>query len=214
MGIFIDLTGQKFGKWTVLRYEGDKYPTKFVCRCECGTEQKVRSGDLRNGHSKGCKLCSRIKHNMTNTRIYKIWGDMRRRCYNKNLKCYPNYGGRGIKVCDEWENDFENFYNWAMENGYTDELTIDRIDVNGNYEPDNCRWATMREQGDNKRNTLKFFINNKYYTFNDLQKETGLVNGCLKSYYYRCGEEKFLQRMKGILNNVEAINEQIQQHAN
>lgn len=99
------------------------------------------------------------KHNKYNSRIYRIWRGMKDRCYNINSKDYKNYGGRGIVVCDEWLNDFMSFYNWSMNNGYDDSLTIDRIDVNGNYEPSNCRWVTQKQQQRNRRN-------NKLFTYN------------------------------------------------
>ena len=91
------------------------------------------------------------KHGMSNTRIYQIWADMKDRCFNENNKFYKRYGGRGITVCDEWSHDFQTFYDWAISNGYSDNLTIDRKDNDGNYEPSNCRWSTQHEQSMNKK---------------------------------------------------------------
>ena len=105
-----------------------------------------------------------MKHGMTGTRIYKIWCKIKERCYNPNNRSYKNYGSRGITVCDEWRDDFQAFYDWAMSNGYADELTIDRISVNGNYEPSNCRWATNKEQCNNKRNNHILTYNEKSQT--------------------------------------------------
>lgn len=102
-----------------------------------------------------------ITHDKTNTKLYQVWSSMKQRCYHGNNKNYKHYGGRGIIMCDEWLNDFMNFYNWSMDNGYDDTLTIDRIDVNGNYEPSNCRWATMKQQNRNQRRTIYFTYNNE-----------------------------------------------------
>lgn len=137
------------------------------------------------------------RHGMSGTRIYRIWQKMKGRCYYKNdKKHYPHYGARGIKVCDEWKDDFTNFYNWAMENGYTDELTLDRIDVDGNYEPSNCRWATLEEQSYNKRNTLYVNIDNNKYTIKDLSDMTGLKKATIRYIYDREGEYKFVNLIK------------------
>lgn len=165
-----DLTGMTFGRWTAIEFAGTKkYKTstaaQWKCRCECGTERIVSANSLTTGKSISCGCYSReihkevmaqanrdnAKHGMFGTRIYRIWCGMKARCSWEKHSAYRDYGGRGIRVCDSWENNFEAFYEWAMANGYTDELTIDRKDVNGNYEPGNCKWATMSEQRRNQR---------------------------------------------------------------
>ena len=100
-------------------------------------------------------MSGNYKHGMRHTRLYNIWRSMNQRCNNPNTINFKRYGGRGITVCDEWKDDFQAFYDWAMANGYSDELTIDRLDPNGNYEPSNCRWATWEQQANNKRNSMK-----------------------------------------------------------
>lgn len=131
------------------------------CKCECGNERIVTGIHLTSGHttSCGCKKAevsgSRFRtHGMKHTRLYRIWEGMKSRCTIKTVPSFKHYGGRGIKICDDWLNSFESFHDWAISNGYTDDLSIDRIDVNGNYEPSNCRWVSMKKQSYNKRTSV------------------------------------------------------------
>lgn len=153
-----NLIGQKFNLLTVISENGvDKFGRKtWLCKCDCGNESIVPSTSLVKGDVKSCG-CLRgknlITHNHSNERLHSIWKGIRRRCNNPHEKSYKDYGGRGIKLCDEW-NNYENFREWALSHGYRDDLTIDRIDVNKNYCPTNCRWLTKQEQARNKQNTL------------------------------------------------------------
>lgn len=167
-----DLTGQKFGRLTVIKKVGsNKYNrTLWLCKCECGNETITNALSLKTGNTKSCgclqkKHISQLgkasaTHGLHNTRIYRIWKNIHQRCYNSNSPAYKYYGARGIKMCEEWNNNFLNFYDWSMQNEYTDSLTIDRIDVNKGYEPSNCRWITQAKQMRNTRT-------NKFITFNN-----------------------------------------------
>ena len=179
----LDLTGQQFGRLAVVGYSHtNKHgQSMWKCVCECGNQIIVTGIHLKSGHSKSCG-CMRIEraaarnktHGMRHTRLYRIWLNMKNRCNNNRTKCYSYYGGRGIKVCDEWASDFRAFHDWAMANGYTDDLSIDRIDANGNYEPSNCRWATTREQANNKRSTLALTVNGETRTLKEWSEITGI----------------------------------------
>ncbi len=140
---------------------------RWLCRCDCGTEWTVESGHLISGKTLQCKKCrdanfskAGIKHGHSHERLYHIWLGMRKRCYNINCKSYNHYGGRGIKICDEWGagkldvSGYLAFKKWSEENGYRDDLSIDRIDVDGPYSPENCRWVTFDSQSQNKTNTV------------------------------------------------------------
>ncbi|WP_049041837.1 hypothetical protein [Clostridium sporogenes] len=173
----IDLTGKKFERLTVLERAGisKNGHITWKCKCDCGNETIVDGSSLRGGNTKSCGclaiekstervVCLTATHKMSNTRIFRIWYGVKIRCEKPYSKNYDNYGGRGIKICDEWsdtEKGFMNFYNWSMANGYNKRLSIDRIDVNGNYEPNNCRWITNKEQQRNKRNNHLITYNNK-----------------------------------------------------
>lgn len=167
MGKIIDLTGMKFNKLTVIEFVGLNKNNKALwkCKCECGKIVNVISSNLKNGNTKSCgcynidKIIERnTKHNGKGKRLFNIWCNMKDRCYREKSKIYKYYGLKGIKVCDEWLHDYSNFEKWSLENGYRDNLTIDRIDSNKDYCPNNCRWITLAEQQRNKSNNILITI--------------------------------------------------------
>jgi hypothetical protein len=157
-----NIAGQKFGRLTAIRCITKNRNSFWLCKCDCGNEKWVKSFYLTSGKTKSCgcyhsEVFTRLKHGDCEKgdikRLYKIWVGMRNRCESKNLEYYKNYAGRGIKVCAEWH-DYLVFREWALTNGYADNLSIDRINNDGNYEPSNCRWATSKEQGNNTRRNV------------------------------------------------------------
>lgn len=181
----IDLTGQRFGKLTVISFDhrGSK-KTYWNCSCDCGGKRTVSSDHLKSGEIIDCGCYKRHvahmkKNPIYNTRLYRIWSLMKERCFNEKRKEYPNYGGRGIRVCDEWMNS-ESFINWSLSNGYKDGLTLDRIDNNGNYCPDNCRWVDRKVQGLNKRNNRYITHNGETKTITQWAKDSNLPYHIIK----------------------------------
>jgi len=143
---------------------GNGYRKMGLFKCDCGNESIKDYHAVKCGNNKSCMECGRvrttnamIKHNLVDHKLYRKWQDMLNRCRNKNVDRFKHYGGRGIKVCEEWVNDFKTYYEWCIFNGWQDGLQVDRIDVNGNYDPSNCRIVKPVEQGFNKQNT--FYIN-------------------------------------------------------
>lgn len=165
----LDLKDKKFHKLLVIgKAENQKHKTMWKCLCDCGNITFVTTSNLKANRVKSCG-CLRIDqlversttHNKRHISLYEIWKGIKQRCFNPKSKAYKNYGGRGIIMCEDWKNNFEEFYNWSISNGYVKGLTIDRIDNNSNYCPNNCRWVSRLEQANNKRNTIYLTINNK-----------------------------------------------------
>lgn len=217
----IDMIGKKFSRLLVIsRADNDNEGrTRWWCKCDCGYENLVcvSGKNLRNGSTKSCGCLQKesvIKRNYRHgfsgdkhaDRICKIFYGMKKRCYNENYSEYMDYGGRGIKISDEWLNNTESFVKWALANGYSEGLSIDRIDVNGNYEPANCRWADYITQANNKRNNRYILINGSKYTIRQISDLTKIKFSQLSDKFYRDGEEKFIQYIENILNK-ETINE-------
>lgn len=184
----LDLTGRRFGRWKVLQRADDYIDStgrvyhRWLCECSCEkhTKKVVLAKNLLRGSSQscGCLVVDVVSemfatHRKTNTRLYGIWSNMKKRCTNKNDPAYRNYGGRGISVCDEW-NNYERFEEWAMSHGYSDLLTIDRIDNSKGYSPDNCRWATYKEQANNTRSNVHVVINGVDHTVAEWSDITGV----------------------------------------
>lgn len=198
MGAPIDLTGQKFGRLLVLElFQSGKGYRKWKCKCDCGNICYVPTKTLRNGTAKSCG-CLKIellkkrvcKHSLSNTRLYKIWKNIKKRCYGNTPNLTKNYKDKGIKMCDEWKNDYITFYKWAMGNGYNPNskrgvCTLDRIDYKGNYEPSNCRWISIQQQQLNKCNNRNITFKNETHTISEWAKLLNIQPKTLEMRFLR-----------------------------
>lgn len=195
-----NLIGQKFGRLTVIERNGSnkRNQANWLCLCDCGKKITVLGARLRNGTTKSCGCLREITkrkskkginstHGLSQTRLYAIWSSMKRRCYKEKEPMYKYYGARGIKICDEWKNSFIDFYNWSMTNGYNDNLSIDRINNNGNYEPTNCRWATRQEQCNNRRSNYIVEYNGEKHTITEIHNKTKIDRRTIKSRIKKYG---------------------------
>ena len=189
---YIDLTGQRFGQLTVLyRVENnDRGEIQWLCHCDCGNDTIVTSGHLRSGGTKSCGCLYKRKPKYDGEGsydpMYPTWNNMINRCNNPNSNRYDDYGGRGITVCDEWL-DFNNFRNWANETKTDETLTLDRLNNDLGYSPDNCRWATAKEQNSNKRNNLLFELNGEICTLKEWCRRFNVNYLTIYSRIYRDG---------------------------
>lgn len=183
--------GKQYGHLTVIDYaepivrpNGDVLKA-WLCECDCinKTKKVIDENSLKYNHTKSCGCTRHKTHGLSYSRIYKIYYAMLKRCMNEKYHQYSDYGGRGIKVCKEWQDDFMNFYNWAMKNGYSDNLSIDRKNVNGDYCPENCVWSTNIEQANNKRNNIIVDYNNESHTLKEWSYLSGIKYGTLLSRF-------------------------------
>ena len=178
--------GNRYGRLVVVALSHKtRYGCQWLCKCDCGNEVVVGGVQLRNGRKRSCRCLEKERLRTYNenrkanakyekpSKLYNAWANMKYRCYNKDALEYSSYGGRGIRVCDEWIK-FKPFEKWALENGYAEGLTLDRIDVNGNYEPSNCRWIERSRQSRNKRDTIYVEYNGEKRPLIDLCEELGV----------------------------------------
>lgn len=193
-----EIIGKRFNKVVVVGRAKDyvqpngRVRKMYNCKCDCGKEFVVRQDALKNIESCGCQrnkdnAIRQTKHSLSRTRLYNIYYSMLGRCYNTKTPEFNRYGGRGICVCDEWKNDITTFIEWAKNTGYKEndyQLSLERIDVNGNYEPGNCKWIKIKEQYYNRRNSIR--IGN--LSLSEFCKRAGLKYSSVRSVYYRTGD--------------------------
>ena len=192
-----DITNQRFGNLTALKYVGSNKDKKAMweCKCDCGNTYVTTGKSLRLNLTTSCG-CMKIQraiqlgkknktHGKTKTRLYNIWHGMKKRCRTESDTNFKYYGGKGISVCDEWVNSFESFEDWSIKNGYSENLTLDRINPEGNYEPDNCRWADWVTQGNNRSNNVFIMFEGEEMTKAEAARKIGISSQLLQYRYDR-----------------------------
>jgi hypothetical protein len=191
----IDLTGRRFGKLLVVQKGGvnDSHSVLWKCKCDCGNDKTASSIVLLQGYTKSCgclrkettnpgnKTHGFSKKNGKRSKLYRVWANMKDRCFNTNSCNYSNYGARSISMDNDWVNSYETFHNWAMITGYMEGLSIDRIDNDGNYEPYNCKWSTIKEQSMNRRTNHVVEYENSKYTIGELSEKFNINLSTLSS---------------------------------
>lgn len=191
MSHVVEMAGKRYGMLTVISQAQSTKDgmAKWNCLCDCGNQFEATGGNIRFGTTKSCGCYMAINaskqfktHGMSKKRIYHTWASMKARCLNPNCKEYKFYGARGIAICKDWKNA-ALFIDWAMKNGYKDNLTIERIDANGNYEPSNCTFIPLCEQGKNTRRTIRIITNNGHITTNEAAQLTGVHRATISRWY-------------------------------
>lgn len=198
---FIDLTNKTFYNLKVISRAPNKgKKVMWNCICKCGNYTIASGTNLKLGKIRSCgcfKIEQLVKrsttHNQRHTSLYNVWKGVKQRCLNPNSSAYKNYGGRGITICESWKNSFTSFYEWSMANGYKKGLTIDRIDNNSNYSPENCRWTDRITQANNKRVNKYITINGKVDTLSNWMK------------FYNIGKTKYYNRLKKGFSEQQAL---------
>lgn len=196
MGKRVDLTGQRFGRLVVegFAHVDEHWCAMWNCKCDCGKTVVVYGSHLKSGNTKSCGCLNQEtrgkrfrKHGKSSSRLYSIWKGMIGRTERESQIKYCDYGGRNIKICEQWRGDFQNFNNWAISHGYQEGLTIDRIDTNGDYCPENCRWITMKEQNNNKRNNVMVEYKGEVLTLAQWGEKLGIKRDTLKARLHKLG---------------------------
>lgn len=202
---FKNLTGKKFGRLTVIGVSrkvesGNRERYYWRCKCDCGNEKEVRTDCLTSGLVKSCgclkkdqdkiNLTKYHKHKLSHTKLWDTYYGMKSRCYDKTDKRYSDYGGRGIEICPEWLENFENFVSWSLENGFDDNLQIDRIDNDSGYSPQNCRWVSIKENCRNRRSNVMIEYQGKMITLIELSEILNIPYKTAYSKYRKYGVKR------------------------